>query len=73
MEQGCPTGNVRYDSPQHAVKAKKRLARRSNAQPHKNLRHFCCSICHGWHLSLPSRKPAAFKSMRAKPGRYNRQ
>lgn len=75
MEQEtiCPTGKVYYPSPQKAAKAKKALARRRNADPHKNLNHYPCHICDGYHLGRP-RQNVVFKSMRAKkPGGFRPQ
>jgi hypothetical protein len=68
----CPTtGKVAYDSPQQAARAKKKLARRRNAEPINNLNHYKCYGCDGWHLGRP-RTVQPFKSMRAKPGNYQR-
>lgn len=71
MEETCPTGKVKYASPQEAAKAKRKLGRRRNAGPHQGLAHFKCYACDGWHLGRP-RKVKPFKSMRAKPSNYVR-
>lgn len=48
----CPSGKPAYASATEAARVKRKMGRRRNAEPHKDLRVYRCEKCSGWHLSM---------------------
>jgi hypothetical protein len=46
----CPSGKIAYQSPGEAQTAAKAIARRTTGR--RGLRHYRCTDCPGWHLTL---------------------